>query len=87
MKRVLIFPLLLLVTSLTACNSEETRTIEWYLQPENKPAWEAKLEECRNNPGELGDTPNCINARKAFDRNFLRGGSFAPTKEPTFGFN
>lgn len=67
------------------CNAEETRTAEWYLQPENKPAWEAKLEECRNNPGELEKAPNCINARQAFDQNF-RGGEFKSTREPTFGF-
>lgn len=53
--------------SSAGCNAEETRTVEWYLQPENKVAWQAKLEECRNNPGELEKTSNCINARQAFD--------------------
>ena len=72
---------------LSACGSgEETRTVEWYLMPENKAAWEEKLAQCRNNPGELGNTPNCVNARKAFDRQFLRGGENKPTIEPEFGF-
>ena len=79
--------LLALVTLLpiSGCNAEETRTVEWYLKPENKAVWEAKLEECKNNPGELGKTPNCINARKAFEQNFLRG-DFKPMKDPTYGF-
>lgn len=76
---------LIFLVSATGCNAEETRTVEWYLQPENKTIWEAKLKECRNNPGELEKTPNCINARKAFDQDF-RGGEFKSTREPTFGF-
>lgn len=75
----------IILMSAAGCNAEETRTVEWYLQPENKKAWETKLEECRNNPGELEKTPNCINARKAFDQDF-RGGEFKPIREPTFGF-
>ena len=87
MKKIVLAPLVaLMMFSVTGCNAEETRTVEWYLQPENKAVWEAKLEECRNNPGELEKTPNCINARKAFDQNF-RGGEFKPTREPTFGFD
>lgn len=86
MKKFVMAPLVaLMLFSATGCNAEETRTVEWYLQPENKAAWEAKLEECRSNPGELEKTPNCINARKAYDQNF-RGGEFKPTREPTFGF-
>ena len=86
MKKIVVAPLMaLMMLSVTGCNAEETRTAEWYLQPENKVGWEAKLEECRNNPGEREKTPNCVNARQAFDRNF-RGGEFKPTREPTFGF-
>lgn len=87
MKRGIILGLLLAVSVLSACGSgEETRTVEWYLRPENKAVWEAKLAECKNNPGELGKTPNCINARKAFEQNFLRG-DFKPMKDPTYGFD
>lgn len=87
MKKLMIICLILSIGCLAACKKEEeTRTVEWYLMPENKSAWDAKLEQCRNNPGELGNTPNCINARKAFDRQFLRGGENKPTIEPEFGF-
>ena len=86
MKQLIICILLVATALLSACNSEETRTVEWYLQPENKVAWEAKLEQCKNNPGELGKTPNCINARKAFEQNFMRG-EFKPSKDPTYGFD
>jgi len=71
--------------ALAGCSAEETKTVVWYLQPENKPALDAKLAECRNNPGELGKTPNCVNARKAAERIFM-GGKFDKVKEPEFGF-
>lgn len=40
--------------------SEEVKTVNYYKQhiSERK----AKIEECKNNPGELKGTPNCINA-------------------------
>lgn len=85
-KMVLALSVLGVLLPVSWCNAEETRTVEWYLKAENKAAWEAKLEECRNNPGELEKTPNCINARAAFDKDF-RGGEFKPTREPTFGFD
>jgi len=40
-------------------------TVDWYMAPENKAALEAKLKECRNNPGELKDTSECQNAVQA----------------------
>lgn len=49
-------------------SAEATRTVEWYLAPENEQALNAKIEECRNNPGELRDTPNCVNARQAVQK-------------------
>jgi len=69
---------------LFGCNAEETRTVEWYRAPENKAALEIKLAECKNNPGELRNTPNCINARKAFELNFTSG-KFDKVREPDFG--
>lgn len=50
----------------------KTKTVDWYLAPENKAALEAKLSECRNNPGELGDTPDCENALTAESKLFAR---------------
>ena len=85
-KIVMVLAALMLLLPVSGCNSEETRTVEWYLKPENKAAWEAKIAQCKDNPGELGNSPNCINARKAFDRQFLRGGERKPTVEPEFGF-
>lgn len=49
----------------SAASKEETRTVDWYMAPENKAALEAKLKECRNNPGELKDTAQCQNAVQA----------------------
>lgn len=83
-----ILPILMIAVAMmvSGCQSEETRSVEWYRAPENKAAFEAKLAECKSNPGELKNTPNCVNAFKAFELNFLRGGKFEKIKEPTFGF-
>ena len=72
---------ILILMPLAACNAEETKTVEWYLTPENKAALEAKLAECQNNPGELKDTPNCINARVAADKR-ATSGTFEKVREP-----
>lgn len=48
---------------LLGCNDtpiEEIKTVEYYQQ--NKEEHKAKLKECKNNIGELGQTPNCQNA-------------------------
>lgn len=39
------------------------QTVEYYRT--NRDAREAKLAECANDPGALGQTPDCINARQA----------------------
>lgn len=78
---------IMFISTLAGCGkAEETRSVEWYRTPENKAAFEAKLAECKNNPGELKDTPNCVNAFKAFELNFLQGGKFEKVREPEFGF-
>lgn len=69
MRRVM---MLTAVTMLTACspaNSENTnpkepvRDVAYYLShPDER---EAQLNKCKNNPGELADTPNCKNAKAA----------------------
>ena len=84
MRKRMVLPLLAMALTLVfigTCNAEETRTVEWYLAPENKEALDAKIEECKNNPGELWDTPNCLNARHAAERK-MRGGKFEKVKEP-----
>ncbi len=44
---------------------EKTKTKEYYMQPENAQELEAKVKECKNDPGGVGQTPNCINAVEA----------------------
>ncbi|MDL2271806.1 EexN family lipoprotein [Desulfovibrio sp. OttesenSCG-928-I05] len=78
---VLILAAFMSLAMVSGCNAEETKTVEWYLAPENKDALDAKIKECRNNPGELWDTPNCVNARRAAEKKML-GGKFKKVKEP-----
>ena len=42
---------------------KEVRTVEWFL--DNRAALSATTKECNNNPGQLRDDPNCINAAAA----------------------
>ncbi len=73
MRKVLGLILVGFVLVATGCQSkEEVKTVEWYMEDANKAALEAKLTECRNNPGELKDTPNCINAFNAQHKLFGR---------------
>ena len=62
-------------------NAEEIKTVSWYAAPANKAALDTKLAECRNNPGELRDTPNCINAYAASEK-LSTSGSFEKVQEP-----
>ena len=63
---------------------EEVKPVSWFRDPANKAVLDATLKECRDNPGQLRDTPNCINARKAFEENFLKGGTYQKVREPTY---
>ena len=61
---------LALTTLLIGCNdtpTEEVKTVDYYEQ--NKKALELKMKECKNNPGELKETPNCQNAIQAMKNN------------------
>ncbi len=53
--------------ALTGCNeadrSQQTKTVGWFLDHRDELA--VALKACRDNPGELGKTPNCINANEA----------------------
>lgn len=72
-KVLLLASLALLPLAFTGCDKkEEVKTVDWYMAPENKAALEDKLAECRNNPGELKDTPNCENATLAQHKLFAR---------------
>lgn len=77
----LLFSALVLFSAPPFALAEEIRTVDWYTAPQNKVALDAKLAECRNNPGELRDTPNCVNARAASEK-LATGGRFEKVKEP-----
>ncbi|MDD5407059.1 MAG: EexN family lipoprotein [Sulfurovaceae bacterium] len=64
MKKIILTSFLLAL-GFTGCGEEQTKTIEYYMQHENAQELDAKVKECKNNPGEIGMTPNCINASKA----------------------
>lgn len=56
--------------AVVACSSPPEppthQTVEFYRA--NKEARQAKLAECENDPGALGNTPDCINAKQAAKR-------------------
>ena len=41
---------------------EESKTVDWYKTHEKER--QEMLAKCKNNPGELENTPNCINAKE-----------------------
>ena len=44
-------------------DNEPVRNVDWYC--ENVTECEAKIKECANDPGQLADSPSCINALQA----------------------
>ncbi|WP_338702183.1 EexN family lipoprotein (plasmid) [Bradyrhizobium sp. 26S5] len=56
-----------LAAALPACNetgkSQQANTVGWFLDHRDDLA--VAIKACRDNPGELGKTPNCINANEA----------------------
>ena len=46
-----------------ANNSQRTNAVGWFLDHQDELA--VALKGCSDNPGELGQTPNCINANEA----------------------
>ena len=60
------------IIALTGCTKEAlepVNTVEWYKAHEAER--EAMLKKCLNNPGQLAETPNCVNAKEAASRLFL----------------
>lgn len=57
--------LVLATGALTGCfdDSKPTHTVAWFKAHDTERTTTA--EECANNPGELHDDPNCVNARSA----------------------
>ena len=64
MKKI-ILPLVI-ASALAGCQQEQAeviQSVDWY--KENTAERSERLAKCRANPGELADTPNCINAEQA----------------------
>ncbi|PJR92428.1 hypothetical protein CN878_22310 [Ochrobactrum sp. 695/2009] len=58
------FRILLTLATITGCSqAEKTYSVEDFLADEALLA--EHVEKCRNNPGELAQTPNCVNAAAA----------------------
>ncbi|MBQ5429639.1 MAG: EexN family lipoprotein [Neisseriaceae bacterium] len=60
---------LMIVTTvfLVACGkTEQHHTVEWFKQAENKAVLEDTVKACANDPGGLGQSPNCVNAQEAY---------------------
>ena len=55
------------VVSLAGCNeastSRQAKTVGWFF--DHRDDLQATLKVCRDNPGERGNTPDCINANEA----------------------
>jgi hypothetical protein len=55
------------ITGLTGCNEvnsgRPTKTVAWFF--EHRDELQLVLTACRDNPGELAQTPDCINANEA----------------------
>ncbi len=63
-----IIGILSLIITLTGCfeetpKKEEVHTVDWFQK--NKVEMNNTLKRCRDNPGELKNTPNCMNAKQA----------------------
>ena len=58
-----------ILSMLVGCNEDKETTpevvqsVEWYKA--HKPERDVVLAKCRSNPGQIGATPNCINASRA----------------------
>ncbi len=57
-----IISLCLLSMALAACE-EQTKTVDYYQR--HREEMTTKLKDCRNDPGRLGRTTNCLNANTA----------------------
>ena len=59
-------PLFAITVALSGCHETaktDTRTVGWFLDHRNELT--VMLKTCRDNPGDLGKTPNCVNANEA----------------------
>ncbi|MEJ6844615.1 EexN family lipoprotein [Sinorhizobium fredii] len=59
------FSLILAIVGLTACSEQAERTYTVEELVADEALLSSIVTKCRNNPGELRDTPNCRNAESA----------------------
>lgn len=56
-----------ITAALVGCNdandSQQTKTVGWFF--DHRDELQTTLKACRDNPGERGNTPDCINANEA----------------------
>lgn len=70
MRKIIKISLIAALAFLTACNEvvkKEVKTVQWYTEHPEERAEQVKI--CTNNPGQLRDDPNCINARQSMIKN------------------
>ncbi|MGY3506672.1 MULTISPECIES: EexN family lipoprotein [unclassified Bradyrhizobium] len=74
MKTRLAILLLTVSTALTGCNDadkgQQGKTVSWFLDHQDELA--TTLKTCRDNPGALGTTADCINANEARNKNTIQ---------------
>ncbi|WP_141342475.1 EexN family lipoprotein [Bradyrhizobium sp. USDA 3458] len=72
--RLAIVLLTVAAAALTGCNDanegKQVRTVAWFLDHRDELA--TALKACRDNPGERGNTPDCINANEARKKAFVK---------------
>ncbi|MDY3809841.1 EexN family lipoprotein [Desulfovibrio porci] len=79
MKHVLIAAGVAALLLLSGCKEEkEVKTVQWYT--EHPAERQTQIDICKNNPGQLKDEPNCVNAIQSFIIN--SGGSVRDLKLP-----
>jgi len=73
------------VLLVTGCSKDApVQTVEWW--KDHKTERTEMLYRCANNPGELGGTPNCVNAAEAETNSVVKGTGYGVSnvKAPTF---
>jgi predicted small secreted protein len=72
--RLAVVLLTVAAAALTGCNDanegEHVKTVGWFLDHRDELAM--ALQACRDNPGERGKTPDCINANEARKKAFVK---------------
>ncbi|MBR0965719.1 EexN family lipoprotein [Bradyrhizobium elkanii] len=72
--RLAIAFLTVIAAALTGCNDanegQQVKTVGWFLDHRDELA--VALKACRDNPGERGKRPDCINANEASKKAFVK---------------